>query len=147
MTEYGEIFSNQPPIPASKIRKSPLPQCNETKPKKRKYTRKMKPEQTTNEAAGAKPTGATDGRQTFKDVPPVNKARPRNEALRPMAAMVDDVDADGQAAPLQGEATRIEVFTHSFGLEYISALKGLLALIGEPQRIRLLDFIIDNRII
>lgn len=44
-------------------------------------------------------------------------------------------------------AGRLEVFTHSFGVEYLGVLERLLALIGEPQRAKLLDFIIDNKIV
>lgn len=35
----------------------------------------------------------------------------------------------------------------SFGVEYIQALTALLALIGEPQRAKLVEFIIQERII
>lgn len=69
------------------------------------------------------------------------------EQTIPAADACQDVIAEEPALIRQIESRETDIRFYSFGLEYIKALETLLALINEPQRTRLLDFIINNKIV
>ena len=98
MSDYGEVFSKEPPIP-KRHSANTTPHSDAQAPK-RKYTRKAKPQ-------------------------------PTDESMSTSIVIPEQ------------SAVRFS----SHGIEYMTALINLLSLIAEPQRSKLVDFIINEKIV
>lgn len=96
----------------------------------------MKPEQTSTPAVEQEPAA--------ESMPLDSPAHTPITATR--EARIPDEGASTEQATLSDPQV-FELRVHSLGLEYIRALESLLTLIAESQRQRLLDFIIDNKIV
>lgn len=87
------------------------------------------------------------GKQNVEAKPAKRKytRKPKEEAEK-IAPPRKKSEPEEYAAPLQINPICEERFS-SFGIEYVRALSGLLELLQEPQRGKLIQFIIDQKII
>jgi len=150
MSEYGEIFSTDVPGTKKRTAARTVKPVAEPEPAKtvkavtepepapaitkRKYTRKAAPG-----------VASADDLETGRIVPPVEVPQ---DATAP-AVVEPAVPREPQDIYKRGVITPVPetALFSSYALEYLAALERLLALIGEPQRTKLVDFIVDNSIV
>lgn len=75
------------------------------------------------------------------------KQKPKRKYTRKAPEIPPPPQTDRERPETGLSSTIPEARIASFGMEYIQALTTLLALIGEPQRAKLVEFIIQERII